>query len=78
MGAVLIYATILIGGIVEVIQYKGETFKTNEECVSYLQTYNTHINKTLQDHLDKKSGDAVVLFIGCSEKSKFATEGDLT
>ena len=78
MGAVLIYATILIGGIVEVIQYKGETFKTNKECVSYLQTYNTHINKTLQDHLDKKNGDSVVLFIGCSEKSKFATEGDLT
>ena len=78
MGAVLIYATILIGGIVEVIQYKGETFKTNKECVSYLQTYNTHINKTLQDHLDKKGGDAVVLFIGCSEKSKFVTEGDLT
>ena len=47
-------------------------FKTNEECVSYLQTYNTHVNKTLQDHLDMKGGDAVVLFIGCSEKSKFA------
>jgi hypothetical protein len=48
MGAVVIYATILIGGIVEVIQYKAEIFKTNEECVSYLQTYNTHVNKTLQ------------------------------
>ena len=34
MGAVVIYATILIGGIVEVIQYKAEIFKTNE-AVSY-------------------------------------------
>ena len=78
MGAVVIYATILLGGIVEVIQYKAVIFKTNEECVSYLQTYNTHVNKTLQDHLDMKGGDAVVLFIGCSERSKFVTEGDLT
>tara|TARA_R100000988_G_scaffold85765_1_gene48623 strand:+ start:98 stop:334 length:237 start_codon:yes stop_codon:yes gene_type:complete len=78
MGAVVIYATLLLNGMVNVIQYKADTFKTYEECISYLQTYNLHINKTLEEHISKKEKGATVLFIGCSEKSKFVTEGDLT
>ena len=64
--------------MVNVIQYKGDTFKTNEECIQYLQTYNLHINKTLEEHIAKKEKGATVLFIGCSQKNKFIQEGDLT
>ena len=78
MGAVVIYATLLLNGMVNVIQYKADTFKTYEECIQYLQTYNLHINKTLEEHISKKEKGATVLFIGCSEKNKFVTEGDLT
>jgi hypothetical protein len=78
MGVIVIYATILLNGMVNVIQYKADTFKTNEECIQYLQTYNLHINKTLQEHIDKKEKGATVLFIGCSQKNKFIQEGDLT
>jgi len=78
MGAVVIYATLLLNGMVNVIQYKADTFKTNEECIQYLQTYNLHINKTLEEHIAKKERGATVLFIGCSQKNKFIQEGDLT
>ena len=78
MGAVVIYATLLLNGMVNVIQYKANTFKTNEECIQYLQTYNLHINKTLEEHIAKKEKGATVLFIGCSEKKKFIQGGDLT
>ncbi len=78
MGAVVIYATLLLNGMVNVIQYKANTFRTNEECIQYLQTYNLHINKTLEEHIAKKEKGATVLFIGCSQKNKFIQEGDLT
>ena len=54
MGAVVIYATIILNNVVGVIEYKRELFKNNEECIAYLQTYNDHINSTLKEHLDKK------------------------
>ena len=75
MGAVVIYATIILNNVVGVIEYKRELFKNNEECIAYLQTYNDHINNTLKEHLDKKENGATVLYIGCSERSKFVQEG---
>ena len=60
MGAVVIYATIILNNVVGVIEYKRELFKNNEECIAYLQTYNDHINSTLKEHLDKKK--KVLLF----------------
>ena len=75
MGAVVIYATIILNNVIGVIEYKGELFKDNEECITYLQTYNDHINKTLKEHLDKKEKGSTVLYIGCSERSKFVQEG---
>ena len=78
MATIVIYATIFVAGIVSVIEYKGDTFKTDKECISYLQTYNDHINKTLQEHLKKKEKGATVLFIGCSERSKFISAYEQT
>lgn len=75
MGVIVIYATIIINNVIGVIEYKGELFKSNEDCITYLQTYNDHINKTLKEHLDKKEKGATVLYIGCSERSKFVQEG---
>ena len=75
MTTVVIYATIMLNNIVSVIEYKGESFKNNKECISYLQTYNDHRNKTRKEHLDKKETGATVLYIGCSERSKFIQEG---
>ena len=75
MTTVVIYATIMLNNIVSVIEYKGQSFNNNKECISYLQTYNDHINKTLKEHLDKKGNGAIVLYIGCSERSKFIQEG---
>lgn len=78
MATVVIYATIFVAGIVSVIEYKGDTFKTNKECVTYLEEYNKHINESLQDHLNKKEKGASVLFIGCSERSKFFSTNEQT
>ena len=50
MTTVVIYATIMLNNIVSVIEYKGESFKNNKECISYLQTYNDHINKKKKQH----------------------------
>jgi hypothetical protein len=75
MGAVVIYATIILNNVIGVIEYKGELFKDNQECITYLQTYNDHINKTLKEHLDKKEKGSTVLYIGCSDRSKFVQEG---
>jgi len=78
MATVVIYATIFVAGIVSVVEYKGDTFRTNEACISYLEKYNTHINESLQDHLNKKEKGASVLFIGCSERSKFISTNEQT
>ena len=43
MATVVIYATIFVAGIVSVIEYKGDTFRTNEDCITYLEEYNNHI-----------------------------------
>ena len=75
MGVIVIYATIILNNVIGVIEYKGELFKDNEECIAYLQTYNDHINKTLKEHLDKKEKGSTVLYIGCSDRSKFVQEG---
>ena len=61
MGAVVIYATIILNNVVGVIEYKRELFKNNEECIAYLQTYNDHINSTLKEHLDKKRLNFLIL-----------------
>ena len=78
MATIVIYATIFVAGMVNVIEYKGDTFITNEDCIKYLQTYNDHINESLQDHLNKKEKGATVLFIGCSERSRFINGNDQT
>ena len=78
MATVVIYATIFVAGIVIVVEYKGDTFKTNDACISYLEKYNTHINESLQDHLNKKEKGASVLFIGCSERGKFISTNEQT
>jgi len=78
MATVVIYATIFVAGIVSVVEYKGDTFKTNDSCISYLEKYNTHINESLQDHLNKKEKGASVLFIGCSERGKFISTNEQT
>ena len=75
MGVIVIYATIILNNVIGVIEYKAELFKDNEECITYLQTYNDHINKTLKEHLDKKEKGSTVLYIGCSDRSKFVQEG---
>jgi hypothetical protein len=51
MEVIIIYATILLNGFVNVIEYKGEFFQSNKECVKYLHDYNNHINTTLQVRL---------------------------
>ena len=33
MVTVVIYATIMLNNIVSVVEYKGEVFKNNEECI---------------------------------------------
>tara|TARA_E500000318_G_scaffold60464_1_gene56109 strand:+ start:350 stop:589 length:240 start_codon:yes stop_codon:yes gene_type:complete len=78
MATVVIYATIFVAGIVSVIEYKGDTFRTNEDCITYLEEYNNHINETLNDHLNKKEKGASVLFIGCSERGKFFNPDEQT
>jgi hypothetical protein len=45
MSAFVIYATILIGGIVSVIEYKGEEFVDQDKCLHYLVKENKHINE---------------------------------
>tara|TARA_R100001126_G_C4716697_1_gene97301 strand:- start:157 stop:393 length:237 start_codon:yes stop_codon:yes gene_type:complete len=78
MNIIVIYATIFINGVVGIVEYKGEFFRNNEDCITYLQEYNDHINITLQEHINKKDRGATVLYIGCSERDKFIQEGDLT
>ena len=71
MNIIVIYATIFINGVVGIVEYKGEFFRNNEDCITYLQEYNDHINITLQEHINKKDRGATVLYIGCSERDKF-------
>ena len=72
MSAFVIYATILINGIVSVIEYKGEDFVNQDKCLHYLVQENKHINETLDTHLKQTyRGDASVLYIGCSQRGNF-------
>ena len=77
MSAFVIYATILINGIVSVIEYKGEDFVNQDKCLHYLVKENKHINETLDTHLKQKyRGDASVLYIGCSQRGNFTGENE--
>ena len=77
MSAFVIYATILIGGIVSVIEYKGEDFVNQDKCLHYLVKENKHINETLDTHLKQTyRGDASVLYIGCSQRGNFTGENE--
>ena len=71
MGSIIIYATIMVNGMISAIEYKGTSFYNDAECIEFLDKNNTHINKTLADHLEKNEPNSVVLFIGCSERDKF-------
>ena len=77
MSAFVIYATILINGIVSVIEYKGEDFVNQDKCLHYLVKENKHINETLDTHLKQTyRGDASVLYIGCSQRGNFIGENE--
>ena len=47
MGVIVIYATILLNGMVNVIQYKADTFKTNESIYKSLKFAQKLIEKIL-------------------------------
>ena len=77
MSAVVIYATILINGIVSVIEYKGEDFVNQDKCLHYLVKENKHINESLDKHLKQTYRDgASVLYIGCSERGNFTGQNE--
>ena len=78
MGTVIIYATLLLNGMVNVVQYKAVTFETTEECVTYLNKYNVHLNKTLKEHIQKKEKGSEVLYIACSEIGKLTNNETTT
>tara|TARA_R110002012_G_scaffold54244_3_gene139161 strand:- start:7775 stop:8008 length:234 start_codon:yes stop_codon:yes gene_type:complete len=77
MGAFIIYATILVNGTIGVIEYKQTMFKTDVQCVQFLEQNNAHINGTLKEHLKKREPNSTVLFIGCSERNKITNETDI-
>ena len=74
----VIYATVLASNMVHMIEYKGTSFRTQTDCIKFLQEQNNHINFTLREHLDKEDPNSTVLFIGCSEKSKLPNNDALT
>ena len=77
MSAFVIYATILINGIVSVIEYKGADFVNQDKCLHYLVKENKHINETLDTHLKQTyRGDASVLYIGCSQRGNFTGKNE--
>ena len=78
MSVFIIYATVLASNMVNVIEYKGTSFRTQTDCIQYLQEQNMHINLTLQQHLEKEEPNSTVLFIGCSERSKLPNNDTLT
>ena len=77
MSAFVIYDTILIGGIVSVIEYKGEEFVDQDKCLHYLVKENKHIYESLDKHLKQtyRSG-ASVLYIGCSQRGNFTGQNE--
>ena len=53
MATVVIYATIFVAGIVSVIEYKGDTFRTNEKNVNFeLMDFHTEEGEGLQLRLE--------------------------
>ena len=78
MGSIIIYATIMVNGMISAIEYKGTSFKTDAECVEFLNNYSSHINSTLTEHLRKNEPNSVVLFVGCTERNKVYTGNETT
>ena len=76
MSAFVIYATILIGGIVSVIEYKGEEFVDQDKCLHYLVKENKHINESLDKHLNNVYPNSEVLIISCSDRVNFVSEDE--
>ena len=67
-----------VTNVVETMEYKGTSFKTDAECVEFLDKYSSHINSTLTEHLRKNEPNSVVLFVGCTERNKVYTGNETT
>jgi len=76
MSMIVIFATILFNGQVENLEYKGNTFVSQKECVDYIAKNGDHISTTLKQHLDKTYPNSTVLIIACSDRTNFVSDDE--
>jgi hypothetical protein len=76
MSIVVIFATILFNGQVENLEYKGNTFANQKECIDYIAKKGDHISTTLKQHLDKTYPNSTVLIVACSDRSNFVSDDE--
>jgi hypothetical protein len=67
----IIYAALTYGELTSLIQFKGSTFKSMEECNLYLKDNEIKVWGTLNQHITMHYPRASVTYVGCSPLSAF-------
>jgi len=76
MSMIVIFATILFNGQVENLEYKGNKFANQKDCIDYIAKNGEHISTTLKQHLDKAYPNSRVLIVACSDRTNFVSDDE--
>ena len=76
MSMIIIFATILFNGQVENLEYKGNKFANQKDCIDYIAKNGEHISTTLKQHLDKAYPNSRVLIVACSDRTNFVSDDE--
>ena len=71
MKLIIIFASIFFNGQVQKLEYKGNIFKTEEACYKYIENNHDHIMSTLDTHVNNFYPNGSVIYVDCSDKSRF-------
>tara|TARA_R100001443_G_scaffold117258_2_gene140932 strand:- start:987 stop:1220 length:234 start_codon:yes stop_codon:yes gene_type:complete len=67
----IIYAALAYGELTSLVQFKGSTFKSMDECTAYLKDNEIKVWGTLNQHITMHYPQASVAHVGCSPLSAF-------
>ena len=71
MDVFIIYAALSIVNFTTFVDFKGEQFKTMEECKKYFNDNYKIIEHSLHEHIQDTLPEYTISYVGCSPKRIF-------
>ena len=71
MNTFIIYAALSLSSLTTFVEFKGEQFKTMEECNKYFNDNYKIIEYSLLEHIQNTLPEYTISYVGCSPKRVF-------